>query len=46
MKRIALLGMPDTGQSTFFNRLTGAGIARSLALAWLLSSVFYQGARC
>lgn len=25
MKRIALLGMPNTGKSTFFNRLTGAG---------------------
>ena len=24
MKRIALLGMPNTGKSTFFNRLTGA----------------------
>lgn len=25
MRRIALLGMPNTGKSTFFNRLTGAG---------------------
>lgn len=25
MKRIALIGMPNTGKSTFFNRLTGAG---------------------
>lgn len=25
MKRLALLGMPNTGKSTFFNRLTGAG---------------------
>ena len=25
MNRIALLGMPNTGKSTFFNRLTGAG---------------------
>lgn len=25
MKQIALLGMPNTGKSTFFNRLTGAG---------------------
>ena len=24
MRRIALLGMPNTGKSTFFNRLTGA----------------------
>ena len=24
MKRIALIGMPNTGKSTFFNRLTGA----------------------
>ena len=24
MKRIALLGMPNAGKSTFFNRLTGA----------------------
>ncbi|MFN5746735.1 MAG: FeoB small GTPase domain-containing protein, partial [Methylococcaceae bacterium] len=24
MKRIALLGMPNTGKSTFFNRFTGA----------------------
>jgi len=24
MKRIALLGMPNTGKSTFFNRVTGA----------------------
>lgn len=24
MKRITLLGMPNTGKSTFFNRLTGA----------------------
>lgn len=25
MKRLVLLGMPNTGKSTFFNRLTGAG---------------------
>ena len=44
MKRIALLGMPNTGKSTFFNRLTGArakvgnwpGITVELASAKIL----------
>ena len=41
MKRIAVLGVPNTGKSTFFNRLTGAnasignwpGITVELAMA-------------
>jgi ferrous iron transport protein B len=47
MKRIALLGMPNTGKSTFFNRLTGAsarvgnwpGVTVDLASAKMLLGV-------